>query len=291
MLSISIVGLGRAGGALAIALNRAGIEIDQLVYRNEPPDLPGVKGGRFIPWSETGSIPSGLLLVTTQDQQIRAVAERISSFTTKPEVALHISGSLSSDVLESLKSADVAVGSMHPLVSISDAVLGADRFTDAYFCVEGDPEAVSAAEALVSSLGGQSFTIDSRLKPLYHASAVMASGHVTALYDLAIEMLSKCGIEPNSARSILYPLVESTVANLKEQSPAEALTGPFVRGDIDTFHRHLDALKTNADENGRRIYLELAERSIRVAGGGPAKSDAREELGRAISMAKRKTEC
>ena len=291
MLSISIIGLGRAGGALAIALNRAGFEIDQLVYRHRALELPELKGNRFVLWSKVESIQSDLLLIATQDQQIRTVAERISSFTKRPKAALHISGSLSSDVLESLKSGGVAIGSMHPLVSISDAFIGADRFANAYFCVEGDPEAVSAAESLVNSLDGRPFTIESRLKPLYHASAVMASGHVTALFDLAIETLSKCGIEPNSARSILFPLVESTIANLKGQSPAEALTGPFVRGDIDAFRRHLDALETGADENGRRIYLELAERSIRIAREGSAKIDALEELGRAISMAKRKTEC
>ena len=39
------VGIGRAGGALAIALDRAGVTIRQLIYRSRPPALAaGING-------------------------------------------------------------------------------------------------------------------------------------------------------------------------------------------------------------------------------------------------------
>jgi len=290
--SISIIGLGRLGGALAIAIDRAGCRLDQLIYHSTLPRPEVAKlPANIIAVAEVDSIDSDVLLIATQDQLLRPLAEHLSRLASLPRIVLHLSGSLSSEVLESLRDRGVAVGSLHPLVSISDAVLGADRLPNAYFCVEGDIEAVSVAEELVKLLKGNSFTIESRLKPLYHAAAVMASGHITALFDAAIETLARCGLEPSEAKAILFPLLESTVANLRLQMPADALTGPFVRGDIEAFRSHIQAFEGEVDEGTRRVYLELAERSVRIAESGSATNVDRSGLEEAISMAKRKTEC
>jgi len=59
------------------------------------------------------------------------------TINNKPRI-FHTSGSLSSEILKDLKAVGCPTGSIHPLVSISDVRLGAERFADAYFCVEGD---------------------------------------------------------------------------------------------------------------------------------------------------------
>jgi predicted short-subunit dehydrogenase-like oxidoreductase (DUF2520 family) len=229
------------------------------------------------------------LVIATPDPEIFPAATRISPFHRLPKVALHLSGSLSSAELYPLKTRGVAVASMHPLVSISDPVVGADRFEGAYFCVEGDEAAVDTAKELVLAVGGKPFAIETEFKPLYHASAGMASGNVTAVFDVAIEMLSKCGLETSKAHEVLLPLLESAVANLGGQSTEEALTGPFVRGDVDAFLRHLTALEGTAGEDIKRIYLLLAERSVEIAArSSHARTDALDE---AISIAKRKIGC
>ena len=74
---------------------------------------------------------------------------------------------------------------MHPLVSVSDAFLGAERFAGVYFCIEGEAAAVAAATSLAISLGGKAFSIPTDSKPLYHAAAVTASGHLVAVTDAA----------------------------------------------------------------------------------------------------------
>ena len=288
MYTVTILGLGRAGGALAIALSRAGVNVARLVFRSHPATLPDVKIDQ-ISFSQLGSITSDILIIATSDPEIRQIAEQIATFDTLPKVALHLSGSLSSAELEPLRAKGVAVGSMHPLVSISDAVIGADRFGGSYFCLEGFAAAVEAATELVSFLGGNPFTIETSFKPLYHASAVMASGNVTALFDGAMEMLSACGLDRTQAQAVLLPLLQSAVANLAGQSTEDALTGPYVRGDLAALERHLRAFDGVIDENLERIYLLLAERSVQMM----ARSDAAkmEPLAQAISVAKRKTGC
>jgi predicted short-subunit dehydrogenase-like oxidoreductase (DUF2520 family) len=99
-------------------------------------------------------------------------------------------------------------------------------------------------------------------------------------------MLSKCGLDRGEAHEVLLPLLQSTVANLSEQSTTDALTGPFVRGDAAALERHLEAFKGTVDEKLRMLYLQLAERSVQIADAGG--SDA---LLESISMAKRQTEC
>ncbi len=287
MQTVSIVGLGRAGGALAIALGQAGVPIEELIYRSGAPTAARwLDPKKPVAIGSVDAIRSDVLIVATADQDIRPTSEVLGQMAELPRVALHLSGSLSSNELSSFKEKGVAIGSMHPLVSISDPELGAERFSGAYFCVEGDLQAVEAAVRLVEILGGKPFSIETQLKPLYHASAVMASGNITALFDAAIEMLSKCGLDQAEAHRILYPLLQSTVLNLADRSTAQALTGPFVRGDIAALERHLDAFEGTLDEDIRVIYLDLAERSVRLAGG-----DHTPELLAAISMAKRKIGC
>lgn len=100
-------------------------------------------------------------------------------------------------------------------------------------------------------------------KPLYHAAAVMASGNVTALFDVAIEMLSECGLTRRQAQNALLPLLASAVRNLEELDPARALTGTFARGDLETVKCHLSSLKNN--QAALEIYRLMGLRSLELA--------------------------
>lgn len=291
MRSLSIIGLGRAGGALSLAL-KDDLDIRTLVFRDSPPAvIENVFGSdRFITWQNLSSIDTDILIISTPDQEIRSSADKIATFKNLPSVALHLSGSLSSDELSALRVRGVSVGSMHPLVSLSDPVRGSKNFADAYFCLEGDEIALEAANEIVGVLGGRPFTIDTSLKPFYHASAVMASGHLTALLDSAFEMLTECGLSLEKAREILFPLIDSTIANLRDQPGERALTGPFARGDLDAFHRHLASFEGKLDPKIRDVYLALAARSVDLARRADHRRERLDELSKAISVAKENAE-
>jgi len=201
---------------------------------------------------------------------------------------LHTSGALASDVLEPLRNAGFAAGSLHPLVSISESRSGAELLTGAFFSVEGDATAVKVGKVIVKDLGGESFTIDSRRKALYHAAALTASPNMTALFDIAVDMLGLCGLSSTRARRILLPLVESTVANLATQDPARALTGTFKRGDISTVQMHLAALKTANLPQALAAYAVLGLRSISMARKHTANPAALDKISRILSRAARR---
>lgn len=288
--TLSIIGIGRLGGALAVALDRENYKIENLIARNlekaeKIAELLEQKP-KILNTKNFSQISSDVILIAAQDAEIESIVVKLAKEISNKPVVFHTSGSLSSEILHDLKSVGCSTGSIHPLVSVSDSVSGAERFANAYFCVEGDAKAVEIAEELVEKLGGNSFSVSTECKALYHASAVTVSGHFVALVDAAIEMLTHCGLNETNARQILLPLIESTVENLSEQNTSQALTGTFARADIETFEKHLKVLSEINEPELLEIYLLLGNRSLRLAEKQGAKKENLEKMREQISLAK-----
>ena len=114
-------------------------------------------------------------------------------------------------------------------------------------------------------IGGQAFTIRAEVKPLYHAAALMASPNLTALIDIALEMLDRCGLSADQARKVLLPLIKSTTDNLAIADPAQALTGTFKRGDVVTIKKHVAAISSQKLSEALEAYVLLGRHSLRLA--------------------------
>jgi predicted short-subunit dehydrogenase-like oxidoreductase (DUF2520 family) len=292
--TITIIGAGRLGSALALALAGRGYTIEALIARRlaharlAAARLPN--GAQALSSSGLHSLPrSELLFITTPDDHLEPVAARLAALPPKKgdearrrRTALHCSGALSSEVLSALRGEGFHIGSMHPLISVSGPIEGAERLGGAFYCVEGDAGAVRLARQLVRDLEGESFSVGRRDKALYHAAAVMASGHMVALFAIALEMLVRCGLSARKARAVLLPLVESTVANLAINSPARALTGTFARADAATMRRHLEALRRLETTDAPAVYRLLGLRSLRLAGKAGADKEALKEMKRVL---------
>ncbi|MGI8469452.1 MAG: Rossmann-like and DUF2520 domain-containing protein [Pyrinomonadaceae bacterium] len=266
--SVSIIGVGRLGGALALALSRKDYAVKQLVaHQKNISKIAGLisPAPQILASGEFGKIDSEIIFITTPDAEIRMIAEKLTNTLKHKPFVFHTSGALSSEVLQSLKNIGCPTGSIHPLVSVSDSVNGAENFKNVFFCVEGLSSAVALAEKIVARLEGKSFSIPTEFKTLYHASAVMASGHLVALFSVAVEMLAACGLSETEAQKILFPLLSSTIKNLSAQTPAKALTGTFARGDAETLRRHLETLRENASAQTLEIYRQLGLRSLHLA--------------------------
>ena len=152
---------------------------------------------------------------------------------------------------------------MHPLVSINEPATDPKIFRGAFFCLEGDWSAPVAGR-IAADLGAQKFSIKAEDKPLYHAAAVMSSGHVVSLFDIATEMLQQCGLTKQRARAVLLPLLKSTLTSLISHAPAQALTQPFARGDGATAHRHLAAINDRHLPDALAAYKLLGHRALNL---------------------------
>jgi len=105
---VSIVGAGRLGTTLAVALARKGYPIRSLVARRAQSarraaaflgDNVQVLGAK-----QTGSLRrADVFLITTPDDQIATVAGELSRLAFSNAIALHTSGALSSETLAPLR--------------------------------------------------------------------------------------------------------------------------------------------------------------------------------------------
>jgi predicted short-subunit dehydrogenase-like oxidoreductase (DUF2520 family) len=296
--SISIVGAGRLGTALALALAANGYRVGALVSSRAggARKAGALVNGQFarsnmgptltLSSKQLGKLPpTDVVIIATPDDQIENVAGNLAQIEQpegKTRTVLHTSGALSSTILAPLAEKGWRIGSIHPLVSVSDPVSGAKALRRAFWCIEGHKDAIRLARTMVDDLEGQSFSIRAKQKPLYHAAAVMASGNLVALFDVALEMLGHCGLTAKEAQRVLIPLVESTVRNLSTREPAEALTGTFARGDLATVRRHLEALSTKALAEPLGLYRLLGHRALTLARKNGAKPGVLKQITEAL---------
>ena len=173
--------------------------------------------------------PEGFVLLAVPDDAIAAQAARFRGRTAHLSGSLHLEG----------------IPSVHPLTSFD----GEPRnWTGTPLAITGAvPDFLVAAFA---RLGFSPFPLPVQHKALYHACAVLTSGHCATLWTGAEALLRGAGVDlPGRG---LLPLAEATLRNI-QRSGAAGLTGPFVRGDKATIARDASALP----EYWREIFLKL----------------------------------
>ena len=257
--SVAILGAGRMGQGLALALGEAGYEV-ALVARTSHPVSPPLRLHRG-PRSEALRDAS-VAVLAVPDEAIATLAGELAAAgeIAAGHVVLHLSGLRDRTALSPLDATGAALGSLHPLQTVSDPATAATRFKGAFAGVEGDLRALAAAESLARSLGMAPVRIPAGAKPAYHAGAAFAANYTTALVGVAERLAVAAGIAPDVARRLYLPLIRGAVANL-DSGPAAALTGPVRRGDVETVRAHLAAL----GPEDRRLYLLLAREALRLA--------------------------
>ncbi|HJQ70317.1 MAG TPA: DUF2520 domain-containing protein [Blastocatellia bacterium] len=286
-MRITIIGAGRVGQTLGRLAAEAGYEIGELVCRSK---RSARAAARFIGQGEAQSArdarlrAADIILIATPDDHIKDAVKMIEGARAnfRRAVVLHVSGAMSSEVLAPLKRVGFATGSCHPLQSFESPEGAIGKVRSSFFCIEGSARASRAARRLVDRIGASHFEIATAMKGLYHAAGVMASGGVTALVSISLEMLSRCGLSETEAMRVLLPLVEGTIANVRAVGPARALTGPVKRGDAGTVERNMMAMD-GLDRDWVEAYRLLARRNVELVGQSGGDKQALEKVRRILS--------
>ncbi len=127
--------------------------------------------------------------------------------------------------------------SFHPLQSLTRAD-DASALEGAYIGLEGPPRGIAAGIELAVGLGMRYVVIPAEAKPRYHLAAAMASNFLVTLLGMVQEVLASLDIDRRDGLAMLEPLLRGTMDNLASRGPEEALTGPVVRGDVETLRSH-----------------------------------------------------
>ena len=257
--TLALVGPGRAGTTIALALMEHGWEVVSVAGR-APDALSTVSAvacltSRAALVSDAGA-GADVVIIATPDRAIESAALTVAPSLEPGALVVHLAGSRGLDAFAPMqaKRPDVRVGALHPLQSFPTANLGLERLHGSWAAVAGDPQTVELAELL----GLRPFEIHDDERLLYHATAVVASNHLVALLGQVERLAAGCGV-PFEA---FAPLIQSSVLNAFGIGPALALTGPVERGDLATVEQHLATL----DPGERDTYRTLAREVARLTG-------------------------
>ncbi|HEX2210949.1 MAG TPA: DUF2520 domain-containing protein [Longimicrobium sp.] len=277
-----IIGAGRTGPALGLRLHRVHA-VERLTVTGRRASAPALSLFRGDPPPaeyrsaiEDAPRDPDAIVIAVPDAAIEEVAGRLASIALPPSIPiLHTSGSRSMEALQRLADHGHPTGSAHPLAAIADPVSGADRLAGATWGVEGEEAAADLARCIVRACGGHALHIAPGGKPAYHAAAVFASNYAVALLSVAERLMEQAGVDAADARPALTGLAGGAVENVGARGPAAALTGPVIRGDVETVALHLGRL--SADE--RALYSLLGREALRLARRAGLDAAAAERMG------------
>jgi predicted short-subunit dehydrogenase-like oxidoreductase (DUF2520 family) len=261
-----IVGPGRMGTALSLALKASGHEVLAAVH----PSPSGESSRRYqeltdvpvVAWegAEAFVRAADVVLITVPDKAVTRVAQTLAEkqWLDADKVVVQTAGSLSSEALSPVRQSGAGRLTLHPLQTIADPAAGPQLLRGVYCTLDGDDKSVALGSNWVRAWGGIPICIRPEQRPAYHAAAVLASNAVVALASVAAEL---SGIP--DGLSALLPLLRGAVANLERLGLPAALTGPIERGDMPTVEAHLSALHNNP--TALHVYAALGKATADVA--------------------------
>ena len=234
-----VVGAGRLARALLPALSAAGYGPVRVLSPGGRSARALARGRRGVTAaSSTAPLPDAVrcVLLAVPDDRILGVARALaaSGVSWRGRVVLHTAGALGVSPLAPLARRGASTGVLHPLHVFGTSGAAAPR---GILCrVQGRP-----AARLARALG---WVPVAAAKPaLYHAGASLASNDVVALLDLATSALVRAGVSRARALAGVLALAEGALAQIRRGGIRAALTGPAVRGDVETVRRQLAALR------------------------------------------------
>jgi predicted short-subunit dehydrogenase-like oxidoreductase (DUF2520 family) len=279
-LRIGVIGAGRVGTALAVALQRAGHQVTgaSAVSRASRERIE-----RFLPDSPVLGpadvlAAADLVLLTVPDDALAGLVGGLAA-TGAPlagRMLVHASGRHGLAVLEPAVRSGALPLALHPVMTFTGRPDDVDRLAGICFGVTAPAVLRPAAEVLVLEMGGEPVFIAEADRDLYHAALAGAANHLVTQVVQAEDLLARAGV--GQPARMLAPLLSAALDNALRLGDA-ALTGPVARGDADTVAAHVRALRAEAPE-ALPAYLALARltASRALASGMLTAPDARRLL-------------
>lgn len=249
MARIGVVGAGRVGAVLAAALRAAGHEVvaaagESTASRERAASLlPGVVVTKPTEVARSCDL---LLLTVPDDMLANVVVSLVGAGAIRPgQVVCHTSGRHGLDVLAPATGIGARPVAMHPAMTFTGTALDLDRLSGCVFGFTAGPAERGLAEGLIADLHGVAMFVPEDRRTLYHAALAHGANHLVTLVSQAMDLLTAAGADDPAAT--LRPLLSAALDNALDQGDA-ALTGPIVRGDVNTVRAHLADIAVNAPD-------------------------------------------
>lgn len=263
--SVSIIGYGKLGSALAKVLHKSNIL--RSVISKQAVCLTNVNTYRSI--SDIEAI-TDIIFLCVPDKAITKIAKQLCDLKgndLNDKIVAHCSGAMSKEDIGFCREYGAKVVSMHPYQTffISDD----DVFDGIGWGIEADKDIENDIILFVKKINGIPEILSAKTlnnRKLYHSSAVAASNFLASNIKTAFDLAERSGVDP---RVFVYPIVKTTLKNSLEHNSIESgfpLTGPVVRGDINVINDHLSQI-TEPHLKKTFCFLGLATVEMAFANG------------------------
>ena len=284
--TVGVIGAGRLGSSLAQAMAAPGYTVSAVSTRRTEHArwlADRLPGATVTNSAQEVADAADAVFICVDDGSIAAVCDSLR--WRDGQSVIHCSGAQPLSVMAAADAQAAVIGGFHPLQTFPGPDL-ASRFAGIAFGIEAQSIGLRDwMTRLAHDLGGETIEISEDVRAAYHASAVMACGLLTGLVGLSADMWRSLGVDRQRAVGLLTPLVSSTVEGIGERGIPAAITGPYVRGDVETVQMHIEATRRASTETGR-AYAALALAALPFAAeqGGLSES-ARSQIERFLNQA------
>ena len=267
-MKIGFIGAGCVGTSFGIYLRGKGFDLRGYFSRTtESAEKAARLSGSLCYRDEQTLLEDiDILFITTNDARIQAVCDSLADrgYLRQDQIVVHMSGALSSEILQSARSKGCFTYSLHPLQSFADKAKAFASLPETVFSLEGDRERLNILENMLARMGNPFFTIEAGQKVLYHAATCICSNFLTALIEEGLQFFAAVDIPREEGLNALLPLIRGTIDNIALSGTENALTGPIARGDVETVRHHLHDIK-QALPDKLEFYKLMAESTLALA--------------------------
>jgi len=258
--SIAIIGTGRLGATLALALHRQGVEIAMVANRSaaSAQQLAAQLGScRSVTANEAAQ--ADLVFLTVPDDALAPTAAQLP--WRHGQAVVHCSGATEVSVLQPAADAGAQICGFHPLQIFSDPARALELIAGSSVAIEGPPELEAQLQHLAGLLGMHPIRLPPGARALYHGGASYAASFLLSMLKEAVAAWRSFGVDEAQALQALLPLAQGTLAAAASKGLSAAVAGPVSRGDAGVIARHLAAFEALGPEHAA-LYREMTRRQL-----------------------------
>lgn len=253
-LGLGIVGAGRVGPVLGLALAGAGHAVVGISAVSE---TSRERAAAMLPNVPVLDVPtvverSELVILAVPDAELPGlVAGLAATDTWQPgQIVLHTAPGFGIEVLQPAAAAGAIPLAVHPALEFTGTSLDLTRLAESYFAVTAPAAVLPIAQALVVEMGGEPVVVHEADRPAYAEAIATATSFSRSIVEQATGLLQGIGVD--NPGSFLSSLIRSSVDN------ALTRAGAPTRLEVE------DVMDALADDQG-------------LPGRGPGADDARDD--------------
>ena len=238
-MQVVLIGAGNIAVSLGAALVRSGHQVVQ-VYSRTAESASYLAANLHCSYTcDLHSLKSGadIYFVCLKDDVIQSLAHEIVR-GLGDSFFVHVAGSIPMDVFPCGRR-----GVMWPIQSFSRSRV-IDNWKDIPLFIEAsDEQDRKLLRSIAMSLSDNVYDSTSEDRSYIHLAAVFCNNFSNHCYAISEKLLRDRGVPFKT----LLPLIDGAAAKVHDVPPAEAQSGPAVRGDRGVIEKHLEMLRDYPD--------------------------------------------